>query len=163
MYIFSGNSSQIDHTPEFRYLLDSITDIKREVTEFGQSNQTIQYNKLLKRVDALEQQIHSHFKNLNHLEEALATAAHAKLTEKQRAILRWLLEFEGDEVYTNLINRLSDELDIPRSTVRWNMKGLREMDLIVAGTKENKGVPVSVTAMGRIMANYARDANQYLR
>ena len=163
MYIFSGNNSQIDPTPEFRYILDNITDIKREVTEFGQNNQTVKYNKLLKRVDALEQQIYSHFKNLNHLEAALATAAHTKLTEKQRTILRWLIEFEGDEVYTNLITRLSEELDIPRSTVRWNMKGLREKELIVAGTKKNKGVPVSVTALGRTMAYYSLDVNQINR
>jgi predicted ArsR family transcriptional regulator len=58
-------------------------------------------------------------------------------------------------VYTVLIQQLSDELAIPESTVRWNLKGLREAELIRAGTKDNKGVPVSLTAMGRIMAGCA--------
>ena len=84
------------------------------------------------------------------------TAASTKLTEKQRTILNWLTtQYEDDEVYTNLIKQLSTELEIPESTVRWNLRGLREADLINAGTKDNKGVPVSLTMMGKIMASYA--------
>jgi len=84
------------------------------------------------------------------------TAARTKLTEKQRTILNWLTtQYEDDEVYTNLIKQLSIELEIPESTVRWNLRGLREADLINAGTKDNKGVPVSLTTMGKIMASYA--------
>ncbi|MBD3205311.1 hypothetical protein GF319_03070 [Candidatus Bathyarchaeota archaeon] len=89
------------------------------------------------------------------MEEALITSATTKLTQKQRIILKWLiLQYDGSEVYTNLINKISKDLDIPESTVRWNMRGLREADLIEAGTKDNKGIPVSLTTMGRIMANY---------
>lgn len=84
------------------------------------------------------------------------TAASTKLTEKQRTILQWLTtQYEEDEVYTNLIKQLSEELEIPESTVRWNLRGLREAELINAGTKDNKGVPVTLTMMGRIMANYS--------
>lgn len=83
------------------------------------------------------------------------TAASTKLTEKQRTILQWLTLHEiEDIVYTNLIKQLSTELDIPESTVRWNLRGLRDAELINAGTKENKGVPVSLTMMGRIMSSY---------
>lgn len=157
MYIFSGPKSQNYPTPEFRNILENIKDIKREVTEFGQTTQdTIAYHRLIKRVDALEQSIYLHSRQLNTLEQALMTAASTKLTEKQRTILNWLTtQYEDDEVYTNLIKQLSDELEIPESTVRWNLRGLREADLINAGTKDNKGVPVRLTMMGRIMANYA--------
>jgi len=53
-----------------------------------------------------------------------------------------------------LIERLSRELGVPRSTVRWNLRGLRETGLIRAGDKENKGIPVELTYMGRVMSEY---------
>ena len=156
MYIFSRPKNRNYPTPEFRNILETIRDIKREVTEFGQTtSDTIAYNRLIKRVDSLEQSIHRHSRQLDQLEQALMTAASTKLTEKQRTILNWLTtQYEDDEVYTNLIKQLSTELEIPESTVRWNLRGLREADLIHAGTKDNKGVPVSLTMMGKIMASY---------
>ena len=157
MYIFSRPKNRNYPTPEFRNILETIRDIKREVTEFGQTtSDTIAYNRLIKRVDSLEQSIYRHSRQLDQLEQALMTAASTKLTEKQRTILNWLTtQYEDDEVYTNLIKQLSTELEIPESTVRWNLRGLREADLINAGTKDNKGVPVSLTMMGKIMASYA--------
>jgi DNA-binding MarR family transcriptional regulator len=157
VYIFSRPKSQAYPTPEFRNILETIRDIKREVTEFGHSTtDTIAYNRLIKRVDSLEQSIYLHRRQLNQLEQALMTAASTKLTEKQRTILHWLTtQYEDDEVYTNLIKQLSAELEIPESTVRWNLRGLREAELINAGNKDNKGVPVSLTMMGKIMASYA--------
>ena len=131
-------------------------DIKREINEFGKTTQdSIVYNKLIKRVDSLEQIVHLHSKQLNQLEQVLIAAACTKLTEKQRIILNWLItNYDDDEVYTNLIKQLSNDLSIPESTVRWNLRGLRDAELINAGTKDNKGIPVSLTMMGRIMANY---------
>jgi DNA-binding transcriptional ArsR family regulator len=141
--------------PEFSEILQNLRKIKREVSEFGRTNSETDYNKILKRFDQLEQSILIHSRKLSKLEQALVASANTKLTEKQRTILKWLtLQYEGSEVYTNLINKISNELDIPESTVRWNMRGLREAELIEAGTKENKGIPVSLTTMGRIMANY---------
>ena len=156
MYIFSRPNSQNYPTPEFSEILSNIQSIKREVADFGQETNRITINKLIKRVDALEQSIYAHSRQLNQLEQALITAASTKLTEKQRTILHWLtVNHIEDTVYTNLIKHLSGELSIPESTVRWNLRGLREADLINAGTKENKGIPVSLTTMGRIMASYA--------
>ena len=130
--------------------------MKLEVAVFGQTNPGIQHNKLLKRCDALEDSVHRHYRRLSRLEQALVTATSTKLTEKQCAILDWLTHhYREKAVYTVLIQRLSDELGIPESTVRWNLIGLREADLINAGTQENKGVPVSLTEKGRIMATYS--------
>jgi DNA-binding MarR family transcriptional regulator len=156
VYIFSKPNRQNYPTPEFRNILETIEAIKREITEFGQvMNNTMVYNRLLKRVDSLEQSIYIHSRQLNQLDQVIITAASTKLTEKQRVILHWLItRYEDNEVYTNLIKQLSEELEIPESTVRWNLKGLREAELINAGTKDNKGVPVSLTKIGKIMANY---------
>ena len=156
MYIFSRPNSQNSPTPEFSHILSNIQSIRREVADFGQETNQIAANRLMKRVDALEQSIHAHSRQLNQLEQVLMTAASTSLTKKQRTILHWLtMNHVEDTVYTNLIKQLSGELSIPESTVRWNLRGLREADLINAGTKENKGVPVSLTTMGRIMASYA--------
>ena len=156
MYIFSQSKKHEYTDPEIRNILEKISDIKREVTEFGKiTKNTIAYNRLIKRVDALEQSIYLHIQKLQQLEQTLTTATSTKLTEKQRNILHWLTtHYEENEVYTNLIKQLSEELDIPESTVRWNLKGLREAELINAGTKDNKGIPVSLTKVGKIMANY---------
>ena len=47
----------------------------------------------------------------------------------------------------------STELE-PKSTVRWNLRGLRDAGLIRAGDRENKGIPVGLTELGRLMADY---------
>ena len=155
MYIFSRPKSQNYPTPEFSTILENIQSIKQEVADFGTTTNRIAVNRLMKRVDALEHSIHIHSRQLTQLEQALMTAASTKLTEKQRTILQWLtLHNVDDIVYTNLIKQLSMELEIPESTVRWNLRGLREAELINAGTKENKGIPVSLTMMGRIMSSY---------
>jgi predicted transcriptional regulator len=156
VYIFSQSKKQEYTDPEIRNILEKISDIKRELTEFGKiPKNTIAYNGLIKRVDALEQSIYLHIQKLQQLEQTLTTATSTKLTEKQRNILHWLItHYEENEVYTNLIKQLSEKLDIPESTVRWNLRGLREAELINAGTKDNKGIPVSLTMVGKIMANY---------
>jgi len=143
-------------TPEYTEILENIQTLKTEVAAFGQTNPGTQHNKLLKRCDALEDSVRRHIRRLSHLEEAFITAASTKLTDKQRTILHWLThQYSETAVYTALIQRLSDELGIPESTVRWNLKGLREANLINAGTKDNKGVPVTLTEKGRILAAYS--------
>jgi hypothetical protein len=38
--------------------------------------------------------------------------------------------------------------------VRWNLRGLREAGVIRAGDKDNKGIPVGLSEMGRVLADY---------
>ena len=52
---------------------------------------------------------------------------------------------------TNLIERLSEKHNIPPSTLRWNVKQLIKLDLIVAGNSENKGIPVRLTDSGKLV------------
>ena len=158
MNISSEPRKELDsHNPELRKILKNIENIKRDITDFRQTETRTDYNKILKRFDQLEQSILIHSKQLDKMEKALITSTTTKLTEKQRIILKWLImQYDGSEVYTNIIDKISKDLKIPESTVRWNMRGLREADLIEAGTKDNKGIPVSLTTTGRMMADYSK-------
>jgi len=145
-------------TPEFQNLLSTARNLRRAFSRLEAAD-TISYNRLLKNLDALEASINMHFKELYELEGALKAAMSTRLTRKQRRLLRWLVEDYRDEmVYTALIERISEDMDIPKSTVRWNLRGLREADLITAGDRENKGVPVRLTKRGEIVANYISPA-----
>lgn len=144
-------------TNESRNLLKTIRRLKREVSRFGDNvSDPIGYNRLLKDIDAMEASLRLHFKELTTMEEALVSASSQSLTDKQKVMLRWLTHnCDGETVYTVLIERLSEDLRIPKSTVRWNLRGLRDASLIRAGDRENKGVPVRLTEAGRLMASYA--------
>jgi DNA-binding transcriptional ArsR family regulator len=152
----SSRPKQVKPISDPREIIKNIRTLKREVTRIGDINPGAETSHITRRLDALEQSVRRQVRQLNHLEQTLMAAACTNLTDKQRTILRWLItHYDEQTVYTALIQQLSQELDIPESTVRWNLKGLREAELINAGTKHNKGVPVSLTAMGRIMAGYA--------
>jgi len=152
--ISSGAKTGFYTTPELKNLLQSMNDMKREVSKFGKSNpDRVSYNRLLKNVDSLEESLRAHFRELNAFGETLASASSRRLTRKQRLMLRWLSEgYRGSAIYTDLIERLSEELKIPKSTVRWNLQGLRDANLIRAGDRRNKGIPVELTDAGRMMA-----------
>jgi hypothetical protein len=140
-------------TPESKNLVQSLNELKRELSRFGKTNSNrIGFNRLVKNVDSLEESLKEHYRELYAMEGALEAASTRRLTEKQRMMLRIVSEVQGDTLYTTLIERVSEELDIPKSTVRWNMKGLRDSGLIDAGDRENKGVPVRLTDAGRVMA-----------
>jgi DNA-binding transcriptional ArsR family regulator len=109
----------------------------------------------MKNVNYLEKSIYNQYTEINKIEELFLFISTIKLTKKKKEILRWLVEnYHQKTVYTTLIQKISEELEIPKSTVRWNLKGLREADLIRAGDKNNKGIPVSLTHIGRIVADY---------
>ena len=149
----SSRPEQGQPTPDPKEIIRSIKALKREVNRIGSTNPGTEYRRISERLDALEQKIRGQMRQQSHLEQALVTATSTSLTEKQRTILKWLTKHNDEQsLYTTLIQQLSRELCIPESTVRWNLKGLREAELINAGTKYNKGVPVSLTDMGRLMA-----------
>jgi DNA-binding MarR family transcriptional regulator len=139
-------------TPEFRNFIESLNDLKTEIRRFGKTNtNAISYNRLRKNVDDLEESLRRHYLEWDALNQMLQTASERKLTDKQRAMLQIISEADGSQLYTTLIDRLSVEMGIPQSTVRWNLKGLRDVGLIQAGDRDNKGIPVRLTEKGRIM------------
>jgi DNA-binding transcriptional ArsR family regulator len=139
-------------TPESKNILQSLNDLKKEVYRFGKTHtDRIGYNRLVKNVDSLEESLKEHYRELYVIEAALEAASSRRLTDKQRMMLRIVAEVQGETLYTTLIDRVSEELEIPKSTVRWNLKGLRDSGLIAAGDRDNKGVPVRLTETGRVM------------
>lgn len=150
----SSEEPEFYSAPEIRELLSKTRRIRREVTRIGaELSDNVAYNRLLKSLDDLEESLNVHFKELYGLERELMVAASGGLTKKQKAMLSWLMEsYREESVYTVLIERMSEELTIPKSTVRWNLRGLRETGLIRAGDRNNKGVPVKLTEKGMAMA-----------
>ena len=156
MNVSSSAKAGFYPTPESKNLIQSLKDLKKELSRFGKTSpDRIGYNRLVKNVDSLEESLKEHYRELYAMEGALEAASARRLTEKQRMMLRIVAEVQGETLYTTLIERVSEELDIPRSTVRWNLKGLRDTGLIAAGDRDNKGIPVRLTETGRVMAGVA--------
>ncbi len=76
-----------------------------------------------------------------------------RLTQKKRMILREIVKISGRTTFTSAVDRVSRELSMPYSTVKWNMMKLRSSGLIVAGTKERQSLPIVVTEFGRVAAD----------
>lgn len=74
------------------------------------------------------------------------------LSQKQFELLLTLRENEG-LLYYQVIQSISSEQGIPASTVRWNLNKLRSADLVMAGDKDNKGIPMQLTSSGRLIAS----------
>ena len=150
--VSSSTSAGFYPTPESKNFMQSLRDLKRELSRFGKTNpDRIGYNRLVKNVDSMEESLKEHCRELYAIKGALEVVSVRRLTEKQKMMLQIVSEVQGETLYTTLIEKVSDELEIPKSTVRWNLKGLRDVGLIEAGNRENKGIPVRLTETGRIM------------
>ncbi len=83
---------------------------------------------------------------------ALMGLAQIKLSEKRLLILKGVYELaDGKITITRLCRELSHKLKMPSSTLRWNLKKLRKAGLIESGTKDDKGKPIKVTEIGKII------------
>ncbi|MHC1627587.1 MAG: hypothetical protein ACXQTI_01985 [Candidatus Nezhaarchaeales archaeon] len=89
------------------------------------------------------------------LEYALARLASSKLTKLQKRILLELYQNgNGDHTLSSLVRKFSAELGVPESTLKWSLRGLRDIGLIASGNIEVKGIPVSLTYAGMVVAKY---------
>ncbi len=156
MNVSSTNRNDFYPTPELKNVLNAADDLYSVVTRswIGERD-TALYSRVMESLEAIRESLVLHSKEIYGMEQALMAAATSRLTGKQQALLKWIAEMDDEfYVYTALIDRYSVERGIPKSTVRWNLRGLREAGLIFAGDKENKGVPVALTEMGQTLANY---------
>jgi hypothetical protein len=87
--------------------------------------------------------------------ERLFDMAHSILTERQKLLLlsavselRW-----NSITLTRLCERLSRELGMSYSTVKWNIKRLTAMRLLSGGTENTKGTKAQLTALGNLIAS----------
>ncbi|MEM3899171.1 MAG: hypothetical protein QXD34_05125, partial [Candidatus Bathyarchaeia archaeon] len=65
-------------------------------------------------------------------------------------------------LYYQLVNKLSIEQGVPRSTIRWNLNKLRDAGMIITGNKNAKGVPVSLTEKGKILLLLTEGKHEFL-
>ena len=156
MTVSSPDKDEFYPPPELKNIVTAADRLKREFTRHwtGEKDAT-PYRRVMDDLDHLQESLTNHYKEFYAMEQALLAATTNRFTEKQRRLLRWLSEeYTERTVYTVLIERLSEDLGIPKSTVRWNLRRLREAGLIRAGDRENKGIPVGLTEMGRLLADY---------
>jgi len=75
-----------------------------------------------------------------------------RLNRRQLEMLSRLKESEG-MLYYRIVEKFSEEYEIPESTVRWNLNRLRDAELIISGNKKHRGIPVELTPPGRIITS----------
>lgn len=61
-------------------------------------------------------------------------------------------EGNGKHTLSSLVRKLAEELEVPESTLKWSIRGLRDLGLVESGSVEVKGVPVSLTYAGLVVA-----------
>jgi DNA-binding transcriptional ArsR family regulator len=83
------------------------------------------------------------------------------LSVKQLKYLAKVKESSGLLFY-QLVNKLSVELHVPKSTVRWNLGRLRDSGMIIAGNKDAKGVPIKLTEKGEIALQIMKGEYEFL-
>jgi hypothetical protein len=86
------------------------------------------------------------------LRDVLKLLISSDLGKKQFELLTSLKENEG-LLYYQVVQNISSDQGIPSSTVRWNLNKLRNADLVIAGDKNNKGIPVQLSIYGRLVAS----------
>lgn len=156
MNVSSPDRDEFYPLPDLKNVIAATENLKTELTlNWMGEKSTSSYKRIMENLETLRESLLQHYKEYYTMEQALIEASSDRLTEKQREILRWLCEkYDEEMVYTVLIERLSFELGIPKSTVRWNLRGLREAGVIRAGDKDNKGIPVGLSEIGRVLADY---------
>ncbi len=156
MNVSSTDKSDFYPTPELKNVLTATDDLHSVITRgWAGERDTALYSRVMENLENIRESLVLHSKEIYLMEQALMAAATSRLTGKQHALLKWIAEMDDEfYVYTALIDRYSVEWGIPKSTVRWNLRGLREARLIVAGDKENKGVLVALTEMGQTLADF---------
>ncbi len=90
------------------------------------------------------------------LAAAFCTLADARLTDTQKQVLvvsYRLLEFRELSM-TALADLVSRNSSVPYSTVKWNLRSLREMSLMSGGDLTSKGEPAKLTEEARMLAAY---------
>lgn len=156
MTISSIGKTDFYPPPELKNVLAAAENLRAEFTmQWDGKKDLTAYRRVMENLETIQEAVTVHYKEFAALERDLVAAASSGMTEKQRMLLTWLAENRRDRVvYTVLIERLSSALNIPKSTVRWNLRGLRETGFIRAGDRKNKGIPVDLTEMGRLVMDY---------
>lgn len=93
------------------------------------------------------------------LMSAFLNMAEARLSPTQKTVLQCsvrTLEF-GDLTLTALADQVSRKTGVAYSTVKWNLKSLVEIGLLVGGDAANRGAPARFTEVAVMLARHLDD------
>ncbi len=77
----------------------------------------------------------------------------AKLNKRQKKILIEIYNNQNNgDTLTSLARKISKKLNLPESTVKWNLRLLRDVGLIEAGSINEKNIPVKLSMAGLLLA-----------
>jgi len=85
--------------------------------------------------------------------EVTAKLVNKRLTKKQKIVLKKISQIKTKMNMSFLVIKLSDELGVGRTTIRVILQTLRDIGLISCGNSKNKGDPVKLTPIGKIIVN----------
>ena len=91
------------------------------------------------------------FSVVQELENSIIKLARERLTKKQKQILYYLHKNKEKINATNLVSKLSEELNCSKSTGWNNLNSLKRSSFLSFSSRENKGVPVELTKIGKII------------
>jgi len=80
-----------------------------------------------------------------------------KLTIKQKELLIYLYKHGKAKTLTYLAKKYSEETGMSYSTVKWNLRELRDLNLITGGDIKSKGEVVRLTKAGEIVAKHIKN------
>jgi DNA-binding transcriptional ArsR family regulator len=94
--------------------------------------------------------------SFNRLVASFFQLANARMSDTQKTVLklsRQLLKFNSLTV-TALADLVSRRSNVPYSTVKWNLRSLKEMGLLTGGDMNCKGERASLTREAQMLADY---------
>jgi DNA-binding MarR family transcriptional regulator len=92
------------------------------------------------------------------LEDSLKKVCFRVLTNLQKRILLYIIENEKREAtLSRQAKEIARKMKIPEPTVKWNLRVLRDLNLIECGSINNKGIPIRLTYAGLIIANSIKE------
>lgn len=92
----------------------------------------------------------------NSLVASFFQLADARMSDTQKTVLKLsyqLLKF-NDLTVTSLADLVSRRSSVPYSTVKWNLRALKEMGLLTGGDLNCKGERASLTCEAQMLAVY---------
>ena len=118
MNVSSPDRDEFYPPPELKNVIVATENLRTELLiGWVGKKTTSSYRRIMENLETMRESLLQNYKEYYTMERAFMEASSDQLTEKQRAILRWLGEkYEEEKVYTVLIERLSLELGVPRST-----------------------------------------------
>jgi len=92
----------------------------------------------------------------NSLVASFFQLAEARMSDTQKTVLKLskrLLKF-NDLTVTALADQVSRRSNVPYSTVKWNLRSLKDMGLLTGGDLSCKGERASLTREAQMLADY---------